>query len=356
MSEELGPFQELDQITFHRHCYMPKPSLHPSKTNCILIGVSQERKPAIFQYNLNNNKMEIIASYDDLDESETFDYLINHNQFLDTKNNQLYLFRAGFLITYDINDKTFNKKPADTVCVDSYNCNCIDIRSSGLDEIHILRHSEHFKFDCNSQGFTVLHTNYSEEVSFSSKWSIYNPIKRQLMAFGDDKIWTCNIEGIPNQTKYEWQLCETLKMPHPSGKFYVSLIRDIVLVFYWYFWDGIETDSIQHRKSDIWCLDLFDDKWYKSEHKLPDAMVNFEYVIPTKNSNDIHFLKFGYGHHFKVNAHHLLSNEFIESRKDYYKSLVNGYIKQQEQNCKIRNIPVPLKQLISEFIPVIDTN
>ena len=111
------------------------------------------------------------------------------------------------------------------------------------------------------------------------------------------------------------------------------------------------------KGAEIWCLDILSNGWYKCDWNVPDRFcistglkINV-YVIKTK-SNNIHILDFHYGHHFKANLYDLIPRNVIKFHYLFYKPLVMGYIKQEENYKMIPSIPFVIKKLISIYFPL----
>ena len=99
--------------------------------------------------------------------------------------------------------------------------------------------------------------------------------------------------------------------------------------------------------TDIYCLDLLQVKWYKLECNVPPS-ISFKCNV-IKHNQDIHFLQFTKKQHFKIAAHNLLPKEVVVARRKYYNPLIFGYIRYQETNDLVPNIPFVLKRLILDF-------
>ena len=160
-----------------------------------------------------------------------------------------------------------------------------------------------------------------------------------------DEIYTFNLEKNSNESKNEWKLNEKLTMPQTRSctSYDALLFGDVIIVFY------------VHNQYDIWCLDLLNDKWYKSIYKVPKLVERKNvYVFKNRDNDDVHLLSFENQLHFVADLNNLLSMEFIKSRRDCYNPLIMGYLKKQENDNLIANIPFVLKQLILNYFPIID--
>ncbi len=348
------PFQKLQQIPQHLPPYTPKPIFHPTDQKCVIMSsnANEYTQSGIFKHNLENNESKLLVTYDAIGEE-----MEAHAQFIDTKNNKLYICGDGSFITYNLNNN--EAKLGDIN--DNYNgelanvggfAKAVHIRSPEIDEIHILGTYQHCKLNCNQQTITAICSN---DYIYCAKLS-YNPISKQLMILGgdeSDRIWTCHIDGKSNQTKYEWTLNNKLKMSHcitDERDYDVLLFGDIIFVFYF---KAIDKNDYKKKYDDIWCLDLLSTTWYKSKYNVPSEIGGESYAIKSGVSDDIHLLDFQNRAHFKVNSYDLLSKPFLKSRRDHYNPLIMGYMKQQENDNLIPNIPFVLKQLILNYYPII---
>eukprot|EP01084_Bolivina_argentea_P045011 82845_1 len=83
------PFTKSSKLPFCVFYEMPKPSPHPTNSECIIISTDYEEcqtTPAIYTYNMETNKSQIIYKY-----NKTFNPN-SHGQFIDTSNNTLILY------------------------------------------------------------------------------------------------------------------------------------------------------------------------------------------------------------------------------------------------------------------------
>eukprot|EP01084_Bolivina_argentea_P120299 213225_1 len=87
----IKPFTKSSKLPF---CvgsqWMPKPSPHPTSSECIIISTSckeEETTPAIYTYNPQKNESQMICEYNDT----TFKPY-GHGQFIDVSNNTLILY------------------------------------------------------------------------------------------------------------------------------------------------------------------------------------------------------------------------------------------------------------------------
>eukprot|EP01084_Bolivina_argentea_P107976 192999_1 len=79
----------------------PKPSYHPKNKDVVILSTStsEENKKGIYEYNTRRNTFNKMHTYD-----KTFNPF-NHGQFIDAKNELLYMFGYGILGIFDLNTK-----------------------------------------------------------------------------------------------------------------------------------------------------------------------------------------------------------------------------------------------------------
>eukprot|EP01084_Bolivina_argentea_P199257 340986_1 len=81
----------------------PKPSYHPQNPDVVIISTNyHESKEGIYEYNLIQNTFNKIHTYDQTFEPEC------HGQFIDSKNELLYIFGYGTFGIFDLNTKVMN--------------------------------------------------------------------------------------------------------------------------------------------------------------------------------------------------------------------------------------------------------
>eukprot|EP01084_Bolivina_argentea_P159869 278446_1 len=80
--------------------YFSKPSYHPKDKDVITISTNMyEEKKGIYEYNLTQNTFNKIYTYDQ--KFKPF----NHGQFIDAKNELLYIFGDDAFGIFDLNTK-----------------------------------------------------------------------------------------------------------------------------------------------------------------------------------------------------------------------------------------------------------
>eukprot|EP01084_Bolivina_argentea_P127515 225496_1 len=84
--------------------YVPKPSYHPTNKDLVILTTNycEGNENGIYEYNTKRNTFNRIYTYD-----TTFE-LFGHGQFMDAKNELLYIFGNGKLGIFDLNTKIMN--------------------------------------------------------------------------------------------------------------------------------------------------------------------------------------------------------------------------------------------------------
>eukprot|EP01084_Bolivina_argentea_P255250 429264_1 len=83
--------------------YFPKPSHHPKNQDVVIISTYEgSQKPGIYEYNLRFNTFNKIYAY-----QKAFKPY-NQGQFIDSKNELLYIFYNGKLGIFDLDTKIMN--------------------------------------------------------------------------------------------------------------------------------------------------------------------------------------------------------------------------------------------------------
>eukprot|EP01084_Bolivina_argentea_P036103 66826_1 len=83
--------------------YIPKPSCHPKNMDVVIISTDcdEEHCSGIYEYILTKNTFNKIYTY------KRFEPYC-HGQFIDAKNELLYMFGCGQLGIFDLNTKVMN--------------------------------------------------------------------------------------------------------------------------------------------------------------------------------------------------------------------------------------------------------
>eukprot|EP01084_Bolivina_argentea_P299836 516889_1 len=137
--------------------YFPKPSYHPQTPNAVIISTDHEEgsKKGIYEYNLTQNTFNKIHTYD----QPSGPY--NHGQFIDVKNELLYMFAHGKLGIFDLNTKEMNTGTnIENVLRDCRGFPRSTYIPSPINECHILcDHSIHYKMDMNNKNINKMKIN-----------------------------------------------------------------------------------------------------------------------------------------------------------------------------------------------------
>ncbi len=326
--------------------YFPKPSYHPQNPDVVIISTSyyEGSKKGIYEYNLIQNTFNKIYTYD-----ETF-YPLCHAQFMDSKNELLYIFggpSATFGV-FDLNTKIMNTD-TESVLRDCRRYPKSTYVPSPINEYHILSYdSIHYVMDMNNKNINRMKINKLKNNNIKLPNILYIPFTNQLISFGSyksDRIWYCNINQISNKHTYDWQLYH-LKMPYSTNDSWFDILlafNNIIFIFYY----------IKNSHHDIWCFDLLNNKLIKTKYNTPKFSYYGDNIYVMKDNNNGCIMNFGSSEHFKCNLHNLVPKEVIKSHQTYYKPLIIGYIKQQENDNEFcNNIPYALKLLILCFFPL----
>eukprot|EP01084_Bolivina_argentea_P283500 485563_1 len=90
------------ELKFRYH--IPKPSYHPQNQNVVIVSTScgEAYKKGIYEYNLKQNTFNKIHTY-----KQTFKP-VRHGQFIDSKNELLYIFGNHTFGIFDLNTRVMN--------------------------------------------------------------------------------------------------------------------------------------------------------------------------------------------------------------------------------------------------------
>ena len=224
---------------------------------------------------------------------------------------------------------------------------------SPIDELHIITNannrSYHMKLDKKNKKWIKLKgVDYNRRIGHSRMFWIES--KQQLMIFGgikgyygykpspkmSDKIWYCKINENEIDRRYEWSLYH-LRMPYRSHRCDIVQIFDgILIVFYFQF----------KQNKEIWFLNLWNNKWYKSNKHFPfELECGCGYVV---KSNDGFVACFSAEFEFHIE---IAINDIIpkDLKRDYCKhigKLITGYAYVNELRV---DIPMDILNLIFRF-------
>eukprot|EP01084_Bolivina_argentea_P313062 542103_1 len=323
---------------------LPTLLCYPRNSNWVIISTDcDETDAGIYKYNMITNKLELLQNYDGINNPPDF-----HGQFINR--NVLCIFGGSHcsLITYDLLNSTITTNKTNISLCDIQNLDecpkCVNIFSNKTNHIHILHQCNHFIYDCNINKEVKVEIDCNILKTFKIKFPklLYSESTQQLMILGaddSDRIFTCDIEE-NQQSEYKWILNEKIKMPRmiedERGYNYV-LVNDVIIVFYF-------DCDYGSNYNDIWCLDLWCHKWFKSKYITPESVIGYARCIKS-NDNNVHVLDFESKYHFKVDIWELFPKDMIIERRKRHNTLIMGYIKEQE-NSLLLNMPFVLKQLI----------
>eukprot|EP01084_Bolivina_argentea_P104178 186564_1 len=106
-----GIFTKLD-FPLKFNCYLPHPSYHPTNQNVVIVSTDYEEgnQKGIYEYNLIRHTFNKIYTY-----KQSFKPY-DHGQFVDAKNELLYMVGRGKLGIFDLNTKVMNANNTFCVC------------------------------------------------------------------------------------------------------------------------------------------------------------------------------------------------------------------------------------------------
>eukprot|EP01084_Bolivina_argentea_P282764 484088_1 len=260
----------------------PKPSHNPKNQDVVFISTDYD-EGGIYKYNLTTNSFNKMWTY-----TQTFTNAVEHGQFLDAKNELLYILAGDVIGIFDLNAKVMNVDTANALCDGSFFPESAYIASTN--ECHVLsktlEDSIHYKMDMNNKKINKMKMN-TINVTYANM--LYIPYTKQLMCFEDksDTIWYCNIEQISNTStqKYDWQPYH-LKMPHCKDwwGFDILLAFDNIIFIFYY---------LSENEEDIWCIDLLNNKLIKTKYDSPKFEDYYLNMYVMKDSNNYgHFINF----------------------------------------------------------------
>eukprot|EP01084_Bolivina_argentea_P106976 191310_1 len=206
-------FEHLQSLSKYFIYETPKPLFYPKKSNYIIISTRcTESNAGIYKLNLITNTLELLCQYDN---TITFDH---HGQFI--HNDMLYLFDGSdHFFMYDLKTKSNIKKEfVNTKLGNVFSPETAHISSEEIDQIHVVQHEKHLKYDCKNRALTNMTCPnddglYSE---YTYPKLIYSKYAKKLIILGSyasDTILTCDINEKIDQNKYEWKV-NKIKMPH----------------------------------------------------------------------------------------------------------------------------------------------
>ena len=251
----MSNFIKLSDFPSCRGHFVPKPVI---KDDNHLIIVFNGNERGINLYNTTTDKITKIKEFDD----ESFNF---QSQFIDTKNNTLYLFNGW--AEHDCVVYNFNTKEIKTLSTEIETVGCFP---------RILYHTKTDQAICCECGQHIYSVNKNELTSyrvenyygidtFTIPLKIRNEIK--ICAGSDDFIITSvNASKSSDLNHCKW-IDGKLKMPHIVSRHNYAdavAVGDIAIIFY-FGYNEKETEFL----NEIWLIDFLHQISYKSSEKLP---------------------------------------------------------------------------------------
>ena len=205
------------------------------------------------------------------------------------------------------------------------------------------------KYSPQNKKCTNLTKNFLEKnVKYSRM--CYDEMNRRIMLFGGrggatdddedgaefDDIWIYDIDQNEDDGTEKWELY-SLKLPHKNSKELVYAFNSIIFVIYCY-----------SEQNEIWCLELMNDKWFKSNVDWPYELSSCDFV--KVDNNHIHCINYHQNIHARINLYDIIPIELIEFYGKYYLPFVYGYIRIEfESKCDGVYVSQDLKHLIAKY-------
>eukprot|EP01083_Nonionella_stella_P045615 122407_1 len=326
--------------------HIPKPSHHPYHNDTVIISTDFEEQnltAGIYLYHLENYTLELETRYHVTCQPEKFE------QFVHVAQKTLYLFGGPHSSCAKLH---LDSKKMVSIMADSWNniaqCGkypkCLYVPPP-IDRVYLWCYplfARSTKMNADSFIFEEITHDTSKIMTYPKL--VYNTRKQQIMIFGassSDAILCYDIKD--DETYHEWEGNDKLKMPYSTydDHYDILVFGDIIFVFYF----------APSSHTDIWCFDMFCDKWFKSTHVTPSNISSQWNVFVFQSSkHNVHLLDLKGELHFKTGLYELIPIELIDSRVKHYKPLIMGYIGQVEKGRSIvEYIPSEIKQLILHF-------
>eukprot|EP01084_Bolivina_argentea_P238495 400661_1 len=132
--------------------WFPRPSYHPKNKEVVIIspGQLEGNKKGIYEFNLIKNTFTKIHTY-----KQGFNPS-RHGQFIDSKNELLYIFGNGQSGIFDLNTNILNTN-TQSALRDCNECPQSTYIPSPINEYHILTYdSTHYKMDMNNKNINKM--------------------------------------------------------------------------------------------------------------------------------------------------------------------------------------------------------
>lgn len=317
-------------------CFIPKPVI---KGDNEIIFTSN----AISMYNPTSNEITELNKFDK-------EFQLNfHSQFIDPKNDNLYLVNGDEeegIVMYNFNTKKMQKISSDLQKIGSYPSRCI-------------YHEKTDQMVCSVEGYHVYTLNKDKLDTYllDYDYGMYTfgiplVIRDEIKIFGgsDDYIVTSvNASKVTDLNACKWKTYDELKMPHIVSRFnYFDAVAfgDIAIIFYFGYNEN-ETEFL----NEIWCIDFISKLSFKSAQTLPfkDPKTKEKimwYSFKLNNDNHIHIIDFITSQHYKINLYTLIPTKLSKKHCNYYNPLVFGFCR---NNAK--KLPISLINLVFNYFP-----
>eukprot|EP01084_Bolivina_argentea_P292657 503168_1 len=349
----LGIFKEEERLPVQFIEWFPKPLNQPFDSDSIIIATDFEEtqsNPGIYKYNLHSNELLSIYKYNKDSRFESHGHCIdpiNNTMYLSSKHiNQLTIFTlhdnkmkylpatANAMGNTAFMRPVYIPLPTHQIYILQHDCNSMYTKRC------LLKHdcTKQYKYNIETKSITTL-KHCSLDINRHPK-VIYIPFLQKLFIFGSNMnktILHCNVNN------FEW-VKYNLTMPFEVHDVDYDILLGFENVLFVFYFDG------KHNGA-VYALDLFFNKWYKSNHYLPHQQTCFQqcnmYVV--KNKYDAHLLDFDQSKHFKVSLFDLMPTELVMVHRKYYNKLIMGYLRERENQSLIPIMPHVLKVLILNF-------
>ena len=274
-------------------------------------------------------------------------------------------YKTGFMSKFGQNNKLHAKYGLDKINLDRPE----SIFIPAFNELHLFVNDNnekqgidlvfHIIYDMKHEKFIHVYT-FENFKLFPASPILYNETQRRIILFGGfetksykSQIYFCDL-GQPSTSssqqclvteskrEYKWELFQTI-LPRQSNYFDVVLgiFNFVAIVFYFSSYDC----------KDIWCYDMQENKWYKSQHKYPSDKGK-TFVIKT-NNDWVHFIDFTEMNHFKVKVLDLLPKLLSQRFSVKFECLVYGYCKEIGQTIRNQIVPLDIIKLIFRYHPLL---
>ena len=336
MASTQDPFESLEDIPMplRAEAWLPKPLHHPTDPNKIIISVDcDETNAGIYELHLVTNTLKRLHQYErDKLEPE------NHTHFIHPQSKTLFIFGG--------NNASFGAFNLETKEMKYDESHCLRIKEAWIskyipdrNELHVIANNMRhciFKFDDNNNIQPI--SNTKVDMLYCLKL-LYIPCQ--------DKLITTNMFEYALDESNKWKTNYDLKFTHNvnTDDFDLDFILGFENIIFMFYFE-------ESYNFEIWCHHLLNNESYESKHRVPKIMDSYSqrevFVIKDGNHN-AHILNFGTGAHVKVDLYKLIPNELLRSHRKYYRPLIMGYLREEENENNIPCIPVVLKTIILEF-------